>query len=81
MKLKKMFQHCQWLWMWRGIVVGTNGYYARGWGLNLAWPYFMKTTSLFFLTSDYDCVHVENICMMGVHRNISKQTSCKYVPI
>jgi hypothetical protein len=46
MKLKKMFQHCQWLWMWRGIVVSSNGYYAKGWGLNLAWPYFMKTTSL-----------------------------------
>ncbi len=24
------------MWMWYGIVVGTTGYYAGGWGSNLA---------------------------------------------
>jgi hypothetical protein len=38
----------------------------RGWGSNLSLPrIFLETTCLFFLTSDFDFVHMKNMFKMG----------------
>jgi hypothetical protein len=35
-KQNEMFGATNRKWMWHGIVVSTTGYYAGGWGSNLA---------------------------------------------
>jgi len=54
--------------MWRGIVVSTIRCYARGRGLNLPWFGFKETRSFFCQTSDYDVVHVKNICKICIFK-------------
>jgi hypothetical protein len=54
-------------WMCHCIMVSTNNCFARDQGANYVRPrIYSETTSLFFLTSDYDCVHVKYVCVMCI---------------